>query len=273
MTIRLGVQAGLAFALVAGVGIAAQGEQAAPTITPPPINFFAQPGYLPQGAMPDSLVINPAPPAPGSGNEARDIEAQKAALALRGSARWDLARRDADLFSSTATGTFACAAGVAISQQTTPLLVKLMNRSVRDLAMVTRPTKNKYMRQRPFVVNGQPSCTPEAEAALRTDGSYPSGHSAIGWGWGLVLAEVVPSRSAQLVARGRAFGDSRRVCNVHWLSDAEEGGVLAAAAVARMHAEPAFLADVAAARAEVAALAGKAPPSGCADEAAALAMH
>ena len=242
------------------------------SVTMPPANFLSMQGYLPRGAVPDSLLLNPLPPAKGSKAEARDIEAAKAALKLRGTPRWALARADADLFAPTATGLYSCAAGVEIGAQTTPRTHALMLRVARDLGMSTYPTKNKYKRPRPFTVNKQPNCTPEMDKMLRGDGSYPSGHSAIGWGWGLVLAEVVPDRAAQLVARGRVFGDSRRICNVHWLSDVEEGRVVGSAVVARMHAEPAFLADVAAAREEVRALAGKAPPlADCAAEAATIA--
>ena len=134
----------------------------------------------------------------------------------------------------------------------------------------TYPTKMKYQRPRPFMENGKPTCTPDQEDVLRKDGSYPSGHSAIGFGTGLILAEVVPDRAAQLVARGRAFGDSRRICNVHWLSDVEEGRVVASAVMARLNAEPAFAADLAAARAEVAAARGSLPVPDCARENATL---
>ena len=120
------------------------------------------------------------------------------------------------------------------------------------------------------MVNGEPTCTPQDEALLRQDGSYPSGHSAIGFGWGLLLAELVPDRSAQLVARGRAFGDSRRVCNVHWLSDVEEGRVVATAVVARLHADAAFQRDLKKARDEVTKRRSKLPVPNCATENAAL---
>ena len=260
---------------VAFVAVAAVAQQAVMQVTPPPANFFAQKSYLAPGDIPDGVVLNPPAPETGSATEVRDIEASKAALALRGTARWDLARRDADLFSPTATATYSCAAGITIGAATTPKINALMLRAARDLAMATRATKQKYMRKRPFMVNGQPTCTPEQEKLLAGDGSYPSGHSAIGWGWGLILSEVVPSRATQLVARGRAFGDSRRICNVHWLNDTEEGRIDADAVLARLHAEPAFLADVAAAREEARALAGTSLPSAesCAAEAAALAMH
>ena len=109
---------------------------------------------------------------------------------------------------------------------------------------------------------------------LRNDGSYPSGHSAIGWGWALLLTEIIPDRTDAILARGRAFGHSRVICNVHWQSDIDAGKLIAAATVARLHADPAFRADLEAARSEVAAArsAGSAPPGDCAAEAASLAM-
>lgn len=247
-----------------------------PSPTPPPvpasISLPAGGGYLPRGAVPSSLLLNPPPPAAGSSAEARDRDAADAAVALQGSPRWALAARDAELATPGATAAFSCAAGVAIGPQTTPKLQALLRRALLDLAMSTGATKRKYMRPRPFMVNGKPTCTPEAEAVLRRDGSYPSGHSALGFGWGLILAQVIPDRAAELVARGRAYGDSRRICNVHWLSDVEEGRVVASAVVARLNAEPAFRADLDAARAEVAALTERNPGKDCAAEAALLAF-
>ena len=144
-----------------------------------------------------------------------------------------------------------------------------------DMAMTTMAAKRKFSRPRPFMVNGKPSCTPKDEPMLRQDGSYPSGHSAIGYGWGLMLAELVPARASQLVSRGSAFGDSRRICNVHWLFDVEQGRMAAAATFARLHADPGFRADVDAARAELAGIEASgtapAPSRDCAKEAAALA--
>lgn len=232
--------------------------------------LLAVDGYLPARAMPDSLGINPLPPQAGSAEQARDDAASHAALAMQGGARFAQAAIDADLSSTRTLDTFSCAAGFTISQQTTPRLAMLMRRAGRDLATSVYPTKQKYIRPRPFMVNGRPSCTPEAEVYLRRDGSYPSGHAAIGFGWGLILAEIVPDRATQVVARGRAFADSRRVCNVHWLSDTEEGMIVASAAVARLHAEPAFMADMKKARAEVARVRGSLPAPDCARESAAL---
>jgi acid phosphatase (class A) len=266
-----GSVAGLMFAAAcAAQPSASTGVSARPPSLSSAGRLMSAPGFIPLEAIPDSRLLNPPPPAPGSPAEARDIAASQEALALRGTPRWALATQDAALSPTTAADTFSCAAGFKIGAETTPQLDALLMQTASTLGRSTSPTKAKYQRPRPFMVNMQPMCTPEHDAVLRHDGSYPSGHSALGFGWGLILAAVVPDRAAQLVARGRAFGDSRRVCNVHWLSDVEEGRVVAAAVVARLNAEPAFQAALAAARAEVGALTKRDPGKDCAVEAAVL---
>jgi acid phosphatase (class A) len=126
------------------------------------------------------------------------------------------------------------------------------------------------------MVNGVPICATDAEREmLANDGSYPSGHAAVGWAWALILTELAPDRADAILARGREFAQSRVVCNVHWQSDVLEGRAIGAAAVARLHADAAFQADLAAAREELAAVRAKAlPPSrDCAAEASALAAR
>lgn len=229
-------------------------------------------GYLARDKVPDSQLYLPPPPAKHSAALWRDKAASRKARRLRGNARWDLAAADSDILAPSDTAAMSCAAGFAISATDTPAIQKIMRRSLADLGLSTYSIKKRYQRERPFMKNKKPSCSPKWEPMLRKDGSYPSGHSAIGFGWGLILAEIVPDRAAELVARGRAFGDSRRVCNVHYLSDVEEGRIAASAMVARLHAEPAFQSDLEAARAEARARAAKPPNRDCAAEAAALAL-
>lgn len=264
------ISAGAALGAVALVSIAAS-EAPTPAPVQPNVPPPTPTGYLPAGTAPDSLLFVPAPPAAGSAALARDEEASKAGLAMRDTPRWEQAKLDAVFSTPGATGAFSCAANLPISPETTPKLTALLRKAMPDIGLATRPTKKKYMRARPFMNNGQPSCTPDDEAGLRQDGSYPSGHSALGYGWGLILAEVIPDRAAQLVARGRAFGDSRRICNVHYLSDIEEGRIVASAVIARLHADPVFRADLQAASEEVKALRLSKPAApDCARENAAL---
>jgi acid phosphatase (class A) len=229
-------------------------------------------GYLSQTDIPSSVSIVPAPPIAGSAAMARDEEINRSALTMHGTPRWDIAAKDAVLTFPALAETFACALNVPISQERTPKLIALLRRAYGDAGRATGEAKRLYQRTRPFVVNEKPMCTPNLEAGLRGDGSYPSGHSSVGWAIGLVLSEVSPSQTNALVARGRAFGQSRLVCNVHWQSDVLEGQMVGAAVVARLHAEPEFRNDVLAARIEVEALRAQGLPMGrnCEAEAQAL---
>lgn len=211
-------------------------------------------GYLKPPVMPDALLLIGPPPAEGSKALARDHVGEVKALALQGTPRWQLAISDADLFTPKATASFSCAAGFVIGPAETPKIDAIMRKVGSDFGMSTYPVKNKYKRPRPFAGNGKPICTPDYENILRNDGSYPSGHSAIGYGWAMVLAEIVPNRRGKLLSRGAAFADSRRVCNVHFKSDVEAGGVAAKSVFNALLSDPAFVADLAAAKAEAKAL-------------------
>ena len=230
------------------------------------------PGYLPPNAIPDSLALLPPPPAPKSAALALDEEVNRKSLAMRGTPRWVLAAKDAVLEFPQAAGTFSCALNAPITEQETPHLYMLLRRTLADAGNATKRAKDYYSRPRPYMVNKEPSCTPDAEPALAKNGSYPSGHTAIGWAWALILSEIAPERTDALLARGRTFGESRLVCNVHWQSDVNEGRVMGAGTVARLHADPGFRADLEAARAELGAVRanGLRPQHDCAAEAAAL---
>ena len=230
-------------------------------------------GYLSKSALPDSLALVPPPPEPGSAALALDEDANRRALALRGTPRFAQAAEDANLLFPRAAGTFSCALGAPVTETDTPHLYLVLRRVLGDAGASTGRAKKQYQRPRPFLVNKEPSCTPAEEAELGEQGSYPSGHSAAGWAWALVLAEVEPDRANEIVARGRAFGQSRVVCNVHWQADVNEGRILGAATVARLHADPAFRADLEAAKKELANVRAKglAPSRDCKAEAAALA--
>jgi len=171
-----------------------------------------------------------------------------------------------------AAETFSCAINAPITEQYTPRLYMLLRRTLADAAFSTFTAKNKYQRLRPFMVNGEPICTPNEEEHLMKDGSYPSGHTAFGWAWALILTEIAPERTDAILARGRAFGESRSICNVHWYSDVVEGRLIGSATVARLHADPAFSAELEAAKAELAVVRAKGltPTRDCRKEADAL---
>jgi len=231
-------------------------------------------GYLQPEALPNSLALIP-PPAEGSAALALDEEVSRKSLALRGAPRWDLAAKDAELMFPAAADTFSCALDAPITEQDTPHLYMLLRRTLADAGLSTYTAKNQYQRKRPFMVNKEPTCTPDEEVHLMKDGSYPSGHTAIGWAWALILTEIAPDRADAILVRGRAVGESRNICNVHWHSDVVEGRFMGAATVARLHADPAFRVEMEAAKAELAAVRAKGlkPTRDCQAEADALAHH
>jgi len=208
-------------------------------------------GYLKQAA-PDSLAISPPPPESGSLWAQLDEVIAGQALSLRGSARFEQARHDAEMYFPGSAQHFSCALGIPIDERHTPTLYRMMQRTQVDAGhYAVSHAKAYYRRTRPFMVNGEPTCTPEQEDGLRLNGSYPSGHASIGWTWALMLAEIAPDRATGLIRRGRSYGHSRVVCNVHWYSDVVQGQALAASLAAVLNAHPEFSRDVMKAREEV----------------------
>ncbi len=258
-------------ALIAGVLTPTIGHTQSPVPQAKP--GFVQ-GYLVPKTLPNSLALLPPPPTPGSPALALDQAINQQARTLRTTQRWALAAQDADLTFPNAAGTFSCAVNAPITQADTPHLYALLHRTLTDAGLSTYAAKNHYARPRPFMVNGQPSCTPDDETHLRTNGSYPSGHTATGWAWALILSEIAPDREDAILARGRAYGQSRVICNVHWETDVIEGRFMGAATLARLHADPGFIADLAAAKTELAAVRAKnlKPTRDCTAETAALAL-
>ena len=266
---QLGLTVSLTGLLWSGLVLA---EEAATKITDP--HFKLAPSYLNPADLPLRLALLGAPPKPDSAALARDEEARRAALALRGTAREALAATDAELSFPGPANTFSCAMGTQISEKTTPHLYTLMQRTLTDAGGSTYAGKNAYNRTRPFVVHNEGTCRKDMEPLLRTDGSWPSGHSAAGWAWGLILAEVNPARATELMTRGLAYGQSRVICNAHWQSDVDAGRIMGAATVASLHSNPAFLKDLAAAKEEIQAAqkAGNTPTENCAAEGVALSL-
>ena len=253
------------------VGCASLKNQSKPQVVPEIHPGILQ-GYLPVEMLPNSLALIPPPPIDDSTSFALDEDVSSQGLALRGTARWDLAALDADLMFPQAAGTFSCTLNGPITEQETPHLYMLLRRTLADAGFSTYTAKNHYNRTRPFVVNDAPTCTPEEEEHLMNDGFYPSGHTAIGWAWALILAEISPEQTDAILARGWAFGQSRTICNVHWQSDVMMGRIMGAASVAKLHSDPEFRAAIEASKDEIKAVRAKGlqPTRDCQAEADAL---
>ena len=148
--------------------------------------------------------------------------------------------------------------GMEISETKTPCIFKVLYRGVLTVRLCARKPKTEIPRQRPYVRYNESTLIPEEEETLRLNGSYPSGHTIRGWAMALLLCEINPDAQDDLLALGFQWGQSRVIAGYHWQSDVDAGRLLASAGYARLHTHQEFLADMAAARAEYAKLAGDA---------------
>jgi acid phosphatase (class A) len=226
-------------------------------------------GYLPAASVPNATKVLPPPPAAGSGRDADDRAIFVATRPLLGTPRGVLATSDATLVGEPM---YACALGASLDPAKTPALNRLMSKVMIDTGKIINAPKDHYNRKRPYLVvpvvgspaDGPPICVPKSKA-LADNGSYPSGHSTLSWTWGLILADLAPDRSAEIMSRARSIGESRIICGVHYASDVEAGRVTGALLFAALESDAGFRADLEKARAEVAsARKAGATPASCA---------
>ena len=214
--------------------------------------------FLQIGEVANSLELLPPPPQPGSILFLNDQAQYQWGLMQRRTPRGDQAVTDARVDGAGVPNAFSEAFGVKISKENTPEIFKLvvnMREDVGDLA--TRAAKEHYMRVRPFAFYEKTTCNPEQQQELSTNGSYPSGHTAIGWATALVLAEINVDRQNEILKRGYEMGQSRVICGYHFQSDVDAARLVASAVVARLHANEAFTAQLAKAKKEFAELVKK----------------
>lgn len=237
-----------------GLAVAVAVAAAPMAALPPESEFVALPGYLSGGVAPDTVRIIPPPPSEGSPGEHRNRAAFDATRKLRGTPRWDLAITDVDLSLAAILADFSCALGFMPTDDATPRLIALIRPSAGDGGAASAQGKLFYRWPRPYVRYASTDICIADGHELRYSADYPSGHAAIGFAVALVLAEVVPERAAEILARGRIYGESRVVCGVHTPAAIEASRTAVAAFVSVMHANAAFQADMAAAKSEVATL-------------------
>ena len=220
-------------------------------------------GYLDAASAPDTTVILPHAPVKGTARYEADRKIFLRTRKLNGSARWQMAVNDDDYFDPAVAKDFTCALGATINPTDEPHLTALITRMGADLGRAGRDAKNFNKRKRPFLIDKGKTCVAITPAFAKSF-DYPSGHSTYSWGLGLVLVEIAPDRATQVLARARAYGESRVVCGVHNASAVDAGRTEASIVIAALHSSAEFRADLDAARTELAAARAKAtPPANC----------
>lgn len=259
----------LALATLAVPAIVVAQQQAAPAPAQP------RPGYLAPGSFDILKILAPAP-TPGTPDYANDRKVFAAMKKWKGTPRWDMATADVPTDTASMLKDFSCSVGIALTPQLAPRTAAVLIKAGNDTNNASVAAKNHYQRLRPFQVDKVPAGdTCQAPDSLNGSYDYPSGHTIKGWTWGQLLSEAVPDRAVEIMARARAYGQSRLVCRVHNASAVDGGVLTASATLAAVHASAAFRDDIAAARVELAALRAdpKTPkPEGCEAEAALVAQ-
>lgn len=193
----------------------------------------------------DLSRILPPPPAAGSPRARAELDELLRIQARRTPNEAELARRDAvrSIFR------FADALGDATGFEAgrLPLTVALFRDIEVDESTVLGSAKREFSRPRPFSV--EPRLAPIIPRPVSA--SYPSGHSTWAYTTALVLADMLPERRAQLLARADQYARNRTVAGVHYPSDVEAGRLAGTALAAMLFTCPAFERQEAAARKEL----------------------
>jgi acid phosphatase (class A) len=200
--------------------------------------------YLPAG-QPDPVALLAAPPLPGSPEEAADLaEVRSVCRAAPGNEVSDaMAERKFSVF------TFAPAVGDFFRPGNYPKTGQFFHQVQKDAANATDDAKEIWKRPRPCVLD--PTL---AAGKLEKSFSYPSGHSTESMVLALLLADLFPGKRDAILAEARRIGWHRVEIARHYPTDIYAGRVFARAIVREMKKNPAFQANFAAVKAEIAAL-------------------
>lgn len=214
--------------------------------------------YVNADALPNALNFYPAPPETTSVQFMYDISQYMWGKAMRAdSARAALAVAQAVETIEDMAKMFSEPFGMEISAKKTPAIMNMLERGIRTLKQVGSLPKRHYMRRRPYDRFNESTLVPAEEERLRTNGSYPSGHTVRAWSMALLLVEVNPAAQDALLKYAYEWGQSRVIAGFHWQSDVDASKVLVSAAFASLHNDETFLADMKKARAEFKKLSAK----------------
>lgn len=195
----------------------------------------------------DPALVLPAPPAAGSAQARAELAELHAAEAARTATEEAAARLDGDTKNATI---FAEVLGPGFDLDRLPAtsaLLALVRAS--EKATVDRG-KDEFKRPRPYAIDTSLKSCKRNDDPLS---SYPSGHTAMAFSMGEILARLVPEKAAPILARSARYAQSRIVCGQHFRSDVSAGQMLGVLIAERLMTKPAFRAAFDAARRELVA--------------------
>jgi acid phosphatase (class A) len=205
------------------------------------------PGFLKPSELYDPAHFLPPPPADGSPRALAELAEVKkyqaeATPAERAAAASDDANQNGTIFAGVL--------GPAWDLSRLPATAKLINEVTASEGPFSDIAKNEFHRKRPWVVDPSiQTCAPHRPAQDMQ--SYPSGHTTVGYGMGVVLANLMPGHAQAILARSQQFAENRLVCGMHFRSDIIAGQQFGTIMAIRLMQNPQFQADMAAAKVEL----------------------
>lgn len=190
----------------------------------------------------DLTTLLPPPPAPGSEADQQDL-----ATLLTLQAHASAARRAQTLTDSNEAFLDMFGPTLGLTTQPIPKTTALFDRIAATEEDVLNAAKPVFARIRPWIAH--PEVTPYARPSSSL--SHPSGHATRVTADAIILGLMLPERRAAIWARAQDYAQSRIIGGMHYPADVEAGIKSGTVIAALLLEQPAFQADLAAARVEL----------------------
>ncbi len=218
--------------------------------------------YFTKAQLPNMANILPAPPEFESARFVADQSQYLwGKLQRLDEARCAQAQRDAVYSMATIIEEFGGIFGLEITKEGTPEIYSILQDVCASCDSIYSDAKAYFNRMRPYTYYNEGTIVPEKEEKHRYEGSYPSGHTVLGWTSALLLADINTSPKAMegLLARGYEFGQSRVIAGYHWQSDVDAGRMAGSVLYQMIRNHERFIGQLERARAEFAEKTGGMP--------------
>ncbi|RNJ46733.1 phosphatase [Mesorhizobium erdmanii] len=210
------------------IGSAAQAEDARPFVTNKDI---------------DLTMILPPPPA----NDSAQTKAELGEVLTLQVTRTPEMVAGAVADSEENVWRFANVMGPNFNKEKLPKFSAFFDRVVETEGAVVDPAKDVWKRPRPH----QLSDLVKPVVKLSSSGSWPSGHATVGTMMGIILADMVPEKRAEIMARAAEYAHNREIGGIHYASDVEMGKISGSVIAAVLLNRDDFKAEYEVARAEL----------------------
>jgi acid phosphatase (class A) len=193
----------------------------------------------------DTSTLLPPPPEPGSGINAADLAEVHRVEDARSPQQVAAAQADdaeEDMF------VFKTVLGPGFTAEALPITAALGAHVKNEQSVVGNQLKRAFQRPRPYQADTtlHPVCSTKSQ-----NDSYPSGHGMTGYLEAFTLAEMIPEKRTEILARADEYAHNRVVCGVHYPGDVEASRRASYIVFGYMLATPRFQRDLAAAREEL----------------------